>query len=221
MNKQLVLGHVQRTVGIVLAISYLLAVFAVIRTQLVPNKFLVIIIPATALVVAFLVFKHLKKTLSTPKSVILDIVSLLIVTLSLYVFSIGNATTGFLDKIQETGYSTEEYSIIAKKDRNIDLAKNNQHTALLATDTNSDLVKTEVNKKTKTEYKDYAELTSLTMALNTQEADTSALKSSYVQLLEDNNNSFYQTIEVLATFTIKVKTDAVETKTDTTKPFVV
>lgn len=221
MNKVLILSRVQKTVGIILAISYILAIYAVIQTQILPGRYLAIIISITGLIIAFLVFTHLKRKLSTSKSIVLNIFSLLIITLSFYIFSVGNATTTFLDKVQENGYSTEEYSIIAKKDRNIDLANTNKHTALLATDTNNELVKTEYNKKSKTEYKDYAELTSLTNALSAKEADTSALKSSYVQLLEENNNSFYQSIEVLATFTIKVGTDSASTKTDTTKPFVV
>jgi LCP family protein required for cell wall assembly len=221
MNKVLILSRVQKTVGVILAISYLLAIYAIIRTQILPGKYLAIALPLTGLVIAFLVFTHLKKKLPIGNSITLSIFSLLITTLSLFIFSAGNATTAFLDKVQETGYTTEEYSIIAKKDRHIDLAKSNEHTALLATDTNTDLVKTEVNKKTKTEYKDYAELTSLTNALNTKEADASALQSSYVQLLQENNNTFYQSIEVLATFTIKIKTETAGTKTDTTKPFVV
>lgn len=221
MKKELILNRIQKTVGVFLVISYMLAIYAIIRTQILPGKFLAIIIPVTAIIIAFLAFTHLKKKLSTPRSITLNVFSLLIAALSLYVFSYSNATTAFLDKIQENGYSTEEYSIIAKKDRHIDLATNNKSTALLATDTNSDLVKAEVTKKSKTEYKNYAELTSLTNALDTKDSDTSALKSSYVQLLEENNNAFYQSIEVLATFTIKVESDSAGTKTDTTKPFVV
>jgi polyisoprenyl-teichoic acid--peptidoglycan teichoic acid transferase len=221
MNKVLLLSRVQKTAGVALAISYLLAVYAIIRTQIMPGKYLAVIIPITAIVIAFLVFTHLKKTLPAAKSIALSIFSLLLTVLSLYIFSAGSATTSFLDKIQEDGYTTEEYSIIAKKDRGINLSTNNKSTALLSTDTNNELVKAEVNKKTKTTYKEYAELTSLTAALNTKDADTSAVKSSYVQLLEENNNTFYQSIEILATFTIKVKIDSTGTKTDITKPFVV
>lgn len=221
MNKVLVMSRIQKTIGVTLATSYLLAMYATIRTQILPGNFLAIIIPITALVIAFLVFTHFKKMLSATKSIALNLFSFLLVALSLYIFSFGNATTAFLDKVQENGYSTEEYSIIAKKDRHINLASGNRTTALLATDTNSDLVKTEANKKTKTTYKGYANLTTLVNAISTEEADTSALKSSYVQLLEENNNTFYQSIEVLATFTIKVKAESVGTKTDITKPFVI
>lgn len=221
MNKLLIVTRVQKSVGVALAISYLLALYAVIRTQIVPGKYLAIIIPVTGLIVAFLVYTHLKKTLSFKKGVALSAFSLFATALSLYIFSAGNATTAFLDKVQENGYTTEEYSIIAKKDRHISLGSGNQQTALLGTDANSDLVKTEVTKKTKAQYKDHPELTSLTIALDNKEADISALKSSYVQLLQENNNAFYQSIEVLAAFSIKIKTDAAGTKTDTTKPFVV
>jgi LCP family protein required for cell wall assembly len=222
MKKELILNRIQKTVGVTLVISYILAAYAIIRTQILPGKFLAIIIPVTALVVAFLVFTHFKKHLSAPKSIALNVTSLLLAALALFTFSYSSATSAFLDKIEASGYYTEEYSIIAKKGRNINLATDNKNTALLATDTNSDLVKTEVTKKSKaTNYKNYAELTTLTNALSTKDTDTAALKSSYVQLLEENNNDFYQTIEVLATFTIKVELDSTDAMIDTTKPFVV
>lgn len=221
MNKELILSRIQKTVGVIVAVSYILAVFAIIRTQVIPGTYLAILIVLTAPIIAFLSFTHIKKTLPFPRGIALNIFSLLITAFSLYIFSASSATTAFLDKVQATNYSTEEYSIIAKKDRKIDLARTNQRTALLATDANKDLVKTEVDKRTKTEYKDYPELTSLTLALNNKEVDSSALKSSYLRLLEENNPYFYQSIEVLATFTIKIDTEATATKTDITKPFVV
>lgn len=222
MNKIITLNRVQKIIGVILVISYTLAIFAVIRMQIIPVTFLAVIIPVATLVIGFLAYTHFKKKLSPLKSTGLNIFSIFIAALSLYVFSVGMATSSFLDNVQENGFYTEEYSIIAKKDRHIKLSgSDNKTTALLATDTNNDLVKTEVDKRAKTSYKDYAELTTLTNALDTKDSDTSALKSSYVQLLEENNNAFYQSIEVLATFTIKVKNDSTGTKTDITKPFVI
>lgn len=220
MNK-ITLSRIQKMVGVVLAISYSLAVFTAFRTRIVPEKYLLIGVAITSLAIIPIIYIHFKRTFTKAKSIAFNIFSVLIAILCLYISSANGAVTAFLDNVQENGYYTEEYSIIAKKDRNIDLASSNKLTALLATDTNSELVKTEVDKKTKTDYKDYPELTSLTHGLNNKEVDTSALKSSYVRLLEDNNNSFYQTIEVLATFTIKIKSNTQNTTSDTTKPFVV
>ena len=220
MTKELFLSWARKTSGVTLAVSYLLAMYAVVRTNIVPGKYLAVIIPVTALTIAFITMTHFKKASSVARNVALIIFSLLLTIMNMYIFSAGNATSTFLNGVQENGPAYEEYNIIAKKDRHIKLDDNSGlHAALLETDTNSDQVKTEVNKKTKTDYKSYTDLTNLTMALDDKSVDISPLKSSYIQLLKENNTAFYQSIEVLATFKIKVASDKSSTKTDLSKPF--
>lgn len=220
MKKEEVIVWARRSVGAALAISYVMAIYAIIRLQIIPAVYLWIAIPLASAIIALLCIPHFKKVTSVAKNAVLIIASLLLIALNVYIFSATSATTSFINSIQEDNNTYEEYSIIAKKDQHIKLDSNaTLRTSLLATDTNSQLVKAEVSKKTKADYKDYNELTSLTVGMNNKETDVAAIKSSYVQLLQENNPAFYQSIEILATFTIKVKaTNSV--KTDITKPFV-
>lgn len=219
LDKTPVLLWVRRVMGIALPLSYLLAAYAIISMQIIPLIFLFIALLIGGIVVLLLSIPHFKKFVKSFKGVSLIILSLLMITLNTYIFFAGRATNSFLQAIEDKGYAYEDYSIIAKKDRHIALASNNLNSGLLENDLNTDLVKTEVDKKTKATYKNYSELTSLTMGLNKNETDITTLKSSYVQLLEENNSALYENIEVLATFKIKVKLNAESTKTDTTKPF--
>jgi len=196
--------------------------YSIVRMQIVPGKYLLLALPIATIVVLLLSLAHFKKVSTVARSLSLVAVSLLLIVVNIYIYSASSATTTFLKSIEDKGYTYQEYSIIAKKDQHIKLAtSHDQHAALLATDTNTDLVKAEVNNRTRTDYKNYSELTSLTVGLDNKEVGMAALKSSYVQLLQENNNPFYQSVEVLATFKIKVKTDTSNVKTDITKPFVV
>jgi LCP family protein required for cell wall assembly len=220
VNKQQILAWTQRAVGALLGISYMLAAYSVVRMQIIPVKYLLIIVPVTAIVVGALTFVHFKKKLSVGKTIATTALSVLTIIVSLGIFSASNATSEFLAGLQSDGYSYEQYSVIAKKDQHVQLATGNHHTGLIATDTNPAAVKTEVTARTKTEFKDYADLASLTVGVTDKTVDTAALKTSYVDLLNDNSTAFYNSIEVLATFTVKVKKDAPVAKTDITKPFV-
>lgn len=220
INKTSLLLWTRRAIGIALPLSYLLAAYAIINMQIIPPLYLFIVLPIGGLMVLLLTLVHFKKFTVSFKSVFLIILSLLVISLNTYIFSAGQATSSFLQAIEDKGYTYEEYSIIAKKDRHISLVNNNLSSALLENDSNPDLVKTEIDKRTRATYKNYPELASLTLGVSENEADVATLKSSYVQLLQENNAPFYQSIEVLATFKIKVKINTTSTKTDTTKPFV-
>jgi LCP family protein required for cell wall assembly len=73
---------------------------------------------------------------------------------------------------------------------------------------------------TKVIYKDYDEIASLTVALDTKSIDMATIKSNYLQLLSENYETFYQSIEVINTFKVKTKATVSTVKTDVTKPFI-
>lgn len=221
ITKASVLLWTRRAIGAALPVSYLLAAYAIVSMQILPTIPLFIALAIGGIIVLLLTLVHFKKTFTLGfKSILLIILSLLVIGLNFYVFSAGRATSSFLQAIEDKGYTYEEYNIIAKKDRHISLASGNLTNALLENNPNTDLVKAEVEKKTKATHKSYPELASLTVGLDNKQVDIATVKSSYVQLLQENNISFYQSIEVLATFKIKVKAATTGTKTDTTKPFV-
>lgn len=219
-DKVFTLQWMHRVLAGGLIISYLLAAYGMFRTNLIPGKYLLPALLIPGCIAAFLVFLHITKKLSLGKAMALGMVSLLIIIGNLYLFSLGSATAKFFDAIQSDGYTYEEYSIIAKKDRHIKLSDKNHVTGIITTDTNSEQVKKEVDARTTTTYQEYGELTSTTMGLANQQSDLSVLKSAYVQLISENDPAFYQSIEVLATFTVKQKNQTVPTQADTTKPFI-
>lgn len=221
MKKQQIVTWAYRVLAGLLGVSYLLAIFEIARTSIVPGKYLLPVILVPGVIVSLLIYLLIRKKFVGVKRVLLIAASLLVIGANAYVYSVATTTTKFFGAIQEDGYSYIEYSIIAKKDRNVSLSDSGHQTAFLATDTNNDLVKAEVDKRTTTNYGEQPLLTGITDAVSDNVTDLAVLKSSYVDLLKENDSSFYNTVEVLATFTIKVKNEATKTTVDTSKPYVV
>jgi LCP family protein required for cell wall assembly len=194
--------------------------YEMIRSSLIPGAYLLLalLVPGA---IATLLYLLLKKQFTGVKRWIVIAAAVLVAAANLYAYSVALSANKFFIAIQDDGYSYIEYSIIAKKETHADLSKGPHTTALLATDTNTDLVKAEVDSRTTTTYKQYDNLVAGKNALHDSATDLATFKSSHVQLLQENDQAFYGSIEVLATFTIKVKNETSPTVKDNTKPFAV
>jgi len=211
-----------RVTSVVLIASYVLAVFYAINMRIIPIKYLGVGIAISALAVLYITITKLKGKLSRKKNLALTIASLIMIVANICVITASIATSSFFSDIQEKNYTYEEYNVIAKKDQYISInTANKQSVGVLKTDTNNDLVKAELNKKVTAEYKEYSDLTSLTVALDMGEVNMAVVKGAHIQLLQENYDSFYRSIEVLTTFSVKIKTAGNIVPADVTKPFVV
>lgn len=222
MKKRQFFILLKKIVSVLLAISYALVVFIIIKSQMFPVAASLIALPITTTAVVLLTYFGLKGRLSRAKDIALVVCSALLICVNTYVFFVSTNTLSFFNNIQSQNYTYEQYSIIAKKDAQVSLKTSGLSLATLSTDTNKSLVPAEINKKAKApSYKSYDDLASLTVALTDGQIDAAAIKNSYLQLVEENYNDFYQNIVILDTFTVKVATSSNSVKTDVTKPFIV
>lgn len=221
-SQELVLKWAQRLTGASLAICYVIAVYLVVRSSILPLRYLALMILASGVLVAWLIYTNFKKRLSVGKSIALMTLSLLMIVVSMFVYSTSSSVTRFLNKIQDDGYNYVEYSVIAKKDQHVKLGSVDvQNMGILDTDANNDQVMTAVNKITRVNYLKYDNITSQTVALDKNDANMLVVGSSYMDLINENYNAFYKTVEVLSTFKIKVKSQTDIKTADITKPFIV
>jgi len=95
----------QKMIGVILAVSYILAVYSVICTNMIPIKYLIFIIPITSLVVILILFANFKKKLSLGKNIAIAVFSVLIITANVYVYSVSSATMAFLNTIQANSHT--------------------------------------------------------------------------------------------------------------------
>lgn len=205
----------------IMAISYALALVSIVFALIVPWQYLVLAVLVTCPLVVWLLIISFARKLTLRRNIALIAASLAIAIASLYAYTTMNATTRFLDGLQGSNYTYVDYNIVAKRDRHIQLSPGtNQTVGLLKADYDSTAVKDGAKAKTAAQFKSYDDIASLTVSLDKQDTSVAVLSSSQLQLLQENYSGFYQSIEVLATFSTRVAKDTAAT-VDTTKPFVV
>lgn len=104
----------QRLVAAVLGLSYGLAVYSVLKTNVVPARYLYILLPLSLLVAGLLVWLLLRRKFrSKLKTILLLLASLLVIAGSLYGYRASSSLTNFFKSIQNT----------ASKDTGTDITK--------------------------------------------------------------------------------------------------
>ncbi len=202
------------------AMSYLMAVYFALKANIIPTKYMALILVATGCVAVAVVFANYKcmgKTLFQKLALIMA--SLIVITASLQVAMLGSAASNFLAGLQSGQYSYEEYSIIAKKGNGVELNKNNTSIGHLDGDINTNAVITEVKTLSSATPTPKDDIASLTSALTKNDVSTDVLRSSYMPMLQENASVFYESVHVLATFKVRVKNDTKPSKVDISKPF--
>ena len=214
---QLRLPIVQKAVSVIAALCYVVAAITVILTGIAPLKYLLPVLVLSGIGVAVLVRASWRPKPSRRRSVVLIGLSVLLALLSVYIYTAARSISGFLDSMQPSD-SYETYSIVAEKARHVRL-DGVRSAGMLQTDPYLDEVKAGLAQKTPAEPKAYSDTTSIILALEKTQLDTAVFNSATMSLLEDNYAQF-DTLEVLATFRIKVKAGQTA-DIDTSKPFAV
>lgn len=210
----------RQLVGVMMLVAYVIAVIAIVNMHIVPVKYLVPSVILSAMVVIVVGIGLWKREISKVASIIFTIVALLVVACSAYAISVSHSTASFFAAIQQTEYTTEEYSVIAMKDRHIDLLQAKQ-AAQLENDPYRNDVASVLKTVTSATQVPYSDLTSMMMALEGNESDIAVLNAGYMQLLKDNYADFDSKIEVLTTLHVRVQHQTKAPNVSATKPFVV
>ncbi len=200
--------------------TYVIAVIAIVNMHIVPVKYLVPAVILSAMVVIVVGIGLWKREISKVAGIIFAIVALLVVACSIYAISVSHSTASFFAAIQQTEYTTEEYSVIAMKDRHIDLLQAKQ-AAQLANDPYGSEVSSVLKTVTSAAQTPYGDLTSVMVGIEGNESDIAVLNAGYMQLLKDNYADFDSKIEVLTTLHVRVQHQTKASNVSATKPFVV
>ena len=163
----------------------------------------------------------LKKNQPKGKVVTLSIVAVFISLISITLISFAISLISFLNTIQEDEYSTETYSIIAKRDRTMtaQLAKT---AGMVQTDPYSEAAKKELPNHTGAKPVDFPTATAAMEALTNKNIDVSVFNSANTQLTKESDDTFDKNFEIIATFTVQVKrTTEKAPAADASKPFAI
>jgi LCP family protein required for cell wall assembly len=222
LRNTVVLRRASIILSVLGAITYLLAVYSAFTTSIIPGKYLGVLFLVTFLVTSVLIYFLLTNRISKKLRLILLVVALLGSLINIYAYTVGMATSSFLNSTQQQGQSYEEYAIVALKAKNISLATPNQPTGILKSEQEIAKVKEEARKQTKSTYIDYNDPTSMILGLQNGDVSMVVLKTSYLRTLQQlNNNELYLSFQILATFKVPVTSTSTTVNGDVSQPFAV
>jgi LCP family protein required for cell wall assembly len=211
-----------KTIAGVVTVIYLMAMYAVLRTGLVPGSYLLLSLPVLTLIVVGVVVATYRNSWKILwKNIVILMLCVLIVLSSGYVFMINTTTSNFLAAIQTGEYYDVSYSIITRKDSAVSERSGNHTYGYLSNDINNQDVMRAVHIKTLATPKSYNDLASLIAALDNKQIDSAVLLSSYTSLLSDNNPSEAAKLSVIDTFSVQIKKAYSAHSLDITKPYVI
>lgn len=220
MKNKISLILARKILAVLSVVAYIAAVLFVVETGIVPVKYLVLVILLTAGILGLVTFAHFRRDVSRALAIVLTVASIFIIVASICVISVSSSTSSFFKAIQPAAYSEETYTIIARKARSMQLA-DAKRAAILSQDPYYEDAANGLKAKTLASPVEYGDATSLMVALEGDQTDVAVLNDGYMRVAKENYANFDQAIEVLATYTVRVKHETEEKNRSVSEPFVV
>lgn len=143
-----------------------------------------------------------------------DFLSILIISILVYITSYLFNTLGFLFNVTDGDYLVKNYNVVVLKNSNYNSLEdlNNKDVGISETITDDTLNKVQenINKKTKVNYKNYESSDILTNALINKEIDAAILENSELSILKENKKENFDKLKVI--YEIEIKNDIASLK---------
>lgn len=218
---QTLVGRIFLGIAVILALTYVLGVYAAFTTRLIPGSYLGLGFLFSFFATLGLVYSLTKRGPGAKFSRAVVVFALVGIVINLAVFSVGTSTRNFISSLQQTdGQTYTDYAVVALKKDAVKLGTPNQTVGVLEVDNNNDVLD-ELAKHTPATVAPYATPTDSILGLQDGRAQMAVLTVAYLDdLREQSNNALYLELEILATFRVKVPASTT-TKTNVDEPFAV
>ncbi len=218
---QTLVGRLFLGIAVIVALSYVLGVYAAFTTSLIPGKYLGIGFLLSFVFTIGVVYALTKRGPAAPYSRLVVVVALVGIVVNVVVFSAGTSTRNFINSLHQTdGQNYTDYAIVALKKNAVSLTAPNQAVNVLQTDNTPDM-QTALQQHTPARIQPMPTPTDSILGLQDGRAQMAVLTVAYLDdLREQSNNALYLELEILATFRVKVPASTT-TKTNVDEPFAV
>lgn len=209
-------------IAVGLGVLYAITAISVYSSQLLPTKVVLFVGLLLGLATALLFYVQItNKSSSYIKNIAATMASVALVGILVATVVFTSRTNTFIGSLQGVDYEDQPYSIVTIIDSGVELNQDNQSIGYIEDDPNGASILEEVGSRTGATPKSYEDITTLAVALTNKEIDSLVLRDTYLQLLDENYNSFYSDLKVLDTFNLKVKKNENIKQPDVTQPFIV
>lgn len=223
-KKQLVLyQRIGMVLSALLLIVSLILFGMIFSINVLPIKYMTILlgiyIPIVLLLVLLMLIKKLKLKIKIPCE-ILSIVIILIMTLGILYL---NKTMNFMAKIKEKKYQTENFYVIVLENSSyntLDSLKNKTIGIHMSSLESGEEAISNFRKKLSYEDKEYTDFMQLGKDLLNHKVDAMFINGSYLSILQDEDETFDAKTKIVETIEIQIKNEVVKKEIDVTKePF--
>lgn len=209
-------------IAVLLAVTYLLGVYAAFTTSIIPGKYIGLGFLVSFAVTAGIVYALVRRGPGAPYSRIALIAAVVGIVCNIALFSVGTSTRHFIDSLSSSSASrTVEYAIVGLKSEKVKLATPGLSIAVQEPDNTAAVKEGIQGHMSGPVITPIASAADGIVALQNKTTTTALYTTAYLtDLKERSNNELYRQLDILATFTVKVD-DADTATADVTKPFIV
>ncbi len=223
-RKQMILHQrIGKVFSLLLVIVTVIFFGMIFSMNILPIKYMTILLGIYAPIVIILVLLMLMKKLKLKIKIPCEIISVILVFILFLGISYLNKTMNFIGKIKDKKYQTENYYVVVLENsqyQDLNSLKNKTigiHTSTL--DSQEDAFN-DFNKKLSYNGKDYTDFMKLGNDLINKNIDAMFINGSYLSILQDEDETFGSKMKILEIIEIKIKNETIKKDIDVTKePF--
>lgn len=205
--------------AVLLAVSYVLAIYTAFTTSFIPGKYIGVGFVLSIFITIGLVRILIKQNVRLKYLVMCFVLAVIGFLINVGIITAGMVSSSFINSLQESDVTYEEYNIVALKKNAIKLDTPGQTIRVLLSD-NNDEVKRAIATETPAAIVTNATPTESLLALQNNDAHMALYTTAYMRELQQlNNNEVYLQLEILATIRVKVVNKTASA--DVTKPFAI
>ncbi len=210
---------IYRVISIVLAVISIIFLGILLYIDLLPNKYLIILVIGillfNALSISLLNFKKLKKKIKKGVSVF-SLIAIFIMTLGIFYLL---KTIGVLENNLDSKYKLENYSLLVLKDSTYSKIEDiaGKDVGYYENSVGSEESKEYLNKKVKVNFKSYKTADTMVLDLLDNKISAILIEESIVGIMEEEHPSFIEQTKEIYKFSLKSKVESTLKEVDVTK----
>ncbi len=223
-KKQIVLHHrIGKVLSILLIVVSLVFLGMIFSMNVLPIKYMGILLGIYFPIIFFLVLLMLLKKLKLKIKIPCEVISVILIFILVLGISYLNKTMDFMGKIKDKKYQTENYYLIVLNESDystMDSLKDKTIGIHISTlESQRDALKG-FNKKISYEKKEYSDFIKMGNDLLKKKIDAMFINGSYLSILQEEDATFESKTKIIDTVEIQIKNETVKKDIDVTKePF--
>lgn len=211
---------ISKILSVMLAIVTIILVIALLKVDILPSKYLVPVISGISLISFLILILQLRKRTNKILRAILNVISVILITVFTLVNCYLQKTYNFLNEITSSTDKVNNYSVIVLNDSKYEKIEDlkDKKMGYIENEEESDKhAKETINEKIKVKLEGNEDLTMLKNMLYESSVDSILIADSYKAILDEEDENFSKKTKTIYTFSIKEKSTEISKDVNVSK----